>query len=102
MTPVEQTSICSGRQPTAVGRQGGHAAGVVEAALPRAGVGVARADHDAARLGTGQALAADADRGGADAVLREDAGGRRRAVADDQGQVEAVRLGGRRPQATPE
>ena len=77
-----------------LGGEGGHAAGVVEAALPGAGVGVARADDDAARLGAGQALAADVHRGGADAVLREDAGGRRGAIADDQGQVEALRLGG--------
>ena len=35
MTPVEQTSNCSGRQPTRLGGDGGHAAGVVQAALAR-------------------------------------------------------------------
>ena len=79
MTPVEQTSICSGRQPTASRGHGGHAAGIVQAALAGAGVGVAGADDDAAHVVGRQAFLADAHGGGPDAVLREDAGRRGRA-----------------------
>ena len=93
MTPVEQTSICSGRQPTASA-----ATAVMRRAssspLPAgAGIGVAGADDDSAHVVGRQPLLADAHRGGADAVLREDAGRRGGRVADDEGQVEALGVG---------
>ena len=93
MTPVEQTSICSARQPTTSAASVGHAPRIVQAALPGAGVGVAGADDHAAYVAGRQALLADAHRGGPDAVLREDARRRGRHVADDQGQVAALGIG---------
>ena len=71
----------------------GHPLGVGEALLAGAGVGVAGADDDGAGVGPREPLPADLHRGGADAVLGEHAGGGGRAVADDHGQVAAVRLG---------
>ena len=47
--------------------------GVVKAALPCAGVGIAGTNDDAASVGPRQSFLADAHRSGADAVLREDA-----------------------------
>ena len=93
MTPVEQTSICSGRQPTdsaatAVMRRASSrpCCPVQALALPE--------QTTTPRTSVGrQPLLADADRGGADAVLREGAGRGGRGVADDQGQVEAVGVG---------
>ncbi len=75
---------------------GRHAPRVVQAALPRAGVGIARTDdHPAGHVGR-QPLFTDAHRGGADAVARDPSRGGRRHVADDQRQVEPARL---RPEA---
>ena len=92
MTPVEQTSICSCVEAERVGGQRGHAAGVVHALLPGAGVGVAGADDDAAHIGCGQAFPANMDRGGADTVLREYTGGCGGTIADDERQIEPAGL----------
>ena len=93
MTPVEQTSICSGRQPTASAATAVMRRASSRPLLSGAGVGVAGADDDAAHVVGRQPFLADADRGGADAVLREDAGRGGGRVADDQGQVAAVGVG---------
>src|SRR5207253_722050 len=52
-----------------------------------ASIRVASADYDSARIMHRQPLAGDDDRRGADAILREHAGGGGRRVADDQSQV---------------
>ncbi len=96
ITPVEATSTCSGWQPKFDCDELGHAPGVGQPLLAGAGVGVAGADDDRAGVGPRQPLAADLDRRGTDAVLREDAGRGGRAVADDDGEIAPVRFG---PQA---
>src|SRR5262245_2681780 len=67
-----------------------HPPSIGEAALAGAGVGVSRTNHDGASVVARQALAADLNRSGTDTVLREDARGPRRPVADDECQIEAV------------
>src|SRR6185437_5665914 len=54
---------------------------------------VAGADDDAADLRGGQSFLTDAHRGRTHSVAREDAGRRRRHIADKQGQVAAIRIG---------
>ena len=93
MTPVEATRICRSSQPTWAAVDRGHRAGVGQALLAGAGVGVAGADDDAASIVGRQAFAADDDRGGTDAVLREDAGRRRGPIADDERQIEPIAVG---------
>src|SRR5258707_8717672 len=83
----------------ATDRTGGqlrHAAGVLHALLASASVGVARTDDYAARVGARQTFLAKLDGGGTNAVLRIDAGGGGRPIADDQRQIATIRL---RPEA---
>ena len=75
------------------GRAFRHAARVAQALFTRASVGVAGADDDAADLGAGQSFTAHSHRRGADAVLREGSRRHRGPLADDQGEVEPVRIG---------
>ena len=75
------------------GEEFGHAAGVEQALVAGAGVGVAGADDEPACGSPADALPADLHRRGADAVLREDAGRRGGPVRHDDAQVAAVGFG---------
>ena len=77
----------------ALGRgKAGHLPGVFQAALARAGVGHARANHDGPNPLAGRAAAVQGHGSGVDEILRVDAHARCRPVADHQREVELLRV----------
>ncbi len=76
-----------------LGGQGSHAAGIVQAALTRASIGVARTDDDPASLAAWKALAANTHRRGYHAIAGKDPGRARRPIARYQGQIKPLGIG---------
>ena len=91
ISPVEQTATSRGAQPECLGRLLGGGVGGLEALGTRAGVRPAGVEDDGAQPPGGQHLLRPQHRRGLDLVAGEHAGGRvRRAVVDDQGEVEGA------------
>ena len=102
ITPVENGSTCSGRQPSRRGERGAGRARAREPVGAGAGVGVAGVDQQRADLAARrQVLAAQLHRRGAEAVRGEDAGDRSAGLERDDREVAPVRPCGPRPWRCP-
>ena len=81
MMPMDATRNCSGRTPTALGgRAPSSAPAVGEALVAGAGVTLPEQQTTKPRMSLREPAAAELHRRGADAILREDAGGGSRAL----------------------
>ena len=94
MTPVEATRNCSGRTPTALAASSVMRRASARPCSPVQALALPEQTTKPRTVARGEPAAADLHRSGTDAILREDAGGGGRAIADDEGDIEPARFVG--------